>query len=183
MRWSAARLLVVLFALSSAAEPPQDAPVTVITPQAVSNLNERAGTLLIEGEVRKFTELLADDFKASSDWSMLKHAPNPIRKMERAEYVKELESLMRQFALKKYETKIRTITISPDGQKAEVKGTAVQSGLFRPTGGLLKLGHEEHVFLEIRNGRIQMVQIHGVGNVYEYTPPPDEKPRDPRAVD
>ena len=49
MRWSAARLLVFLFALSSAAEPPQDAPITVITPQAVSNLNERAGTLLIEG--------------------------------------------------------------------------------------------------------------------------------------
>ena len=34
MRWSAARLLVVLFAFSSAAEPPQDAP------EAPDNLEE-----------------------------------------------------------------------------------------------------------------------------------------------
>ena len=183
MRWSAARLLVVLFAFSSAAEPPQDAPVTVITPQAVSNLIERAGILMIEGEIQQYTEMLADDFKFNNvDGPIVKDAPNPIRKMDRAEYIKAMEASMRLFAFKKYETNIHTIKISPDGQQAEMTGDILQNLVFRKTGGFHLMEHEANVLFEVRNGHILVVRIQCVGKRFEHTPPPDEIQRDAREM-
>ena len=157
------------------AHPSGEAPVTVLTPQVLTNLNAQVRQYFIDGEYQKYADLIPEDFTGTADWS--EAGAKAAITYDRAGFLAGYKESLRQAVTKSYETKIEKITISADGRKASAEGSVLFTGVLRADGSTFRCNAVESVTVEIRGGRIMITGLHAVGKEYDIAPPPpDRKP-------
>ena len=157
------------------ARPSGETPVTVLTPQVLTNLNVQVRQYFMDGEFQKYADLIPEDFTGTTDWSEI--GIEAVKTYDRAGFLAGYKDSLRQAVTKSYETKIEKITFSADGRKASVEGSVFCTGVLRADGSTYRCKAAESVTVEIRRGRIMITGLHAVGKEYDIAPPPaDKKP-------